>query len=371
MKFVVFGLSISSAWGNGHATLLRGLFRALHEQGNQVHFFERDVPYYASHRDVETLPYAHLHLYSDWNENLHWAKQQIADAEVAIVTSYCTDGRSACKLILDANIPCKIFYDMDTPVTLSRMDRGEQVEYIPQEGLSGFDLVLSYTGGEALHQLQTKLGARVVAPLYGWVDPAIHHRVERSPDFQSDLSYLGTYSADRQPGLEQLLLAPARQLVHHRFLIAGAMYPDSTSWPANVRHFEHISPPEHSAFYSSSALTLNITRSSMAAMGFCPSGRFFEAAACGTPILSDWWPGLDTFFMPGEEIFIATSTADAVVTLQRSPAELQQVAIRAQQRTFDCHTAAIRAKRLISLLESPPKEAGRTEEEALATTQAR
>lgn len=367
MKIIIFGLSISSAWGNGHATLLRGLFRALYEQGHEVHFFERDVPYYASHRDVESLPYAHLHLYSDWNENLPQAKLQLADADAAMVTSYCPDGLAACELVLHADLPRTVFYDMDTPVTLSRIERGEQVDYIPREGLNGFDLVLSYTGGDALHQLKTKLGAHCVAPLYGWVDPTVYHRVESSRHFESDLSYLGTYSADRQHGLEQFLLAPARQLTGRQFLVAGAMYPDPGSWPANVRHFEHIAPPEHSAFYSSSPLTLNITRASMAALGFCPSGRLFEAAACRTAVLSDWWVGLDTFFTPGEEILIATSTADAIAALQKGSAEWERIAARAQQRALDCHTAAIRASRLISLLESPRDEGSEAPENILAT----
>lgn len=366
MKIVIFGLSISSAWGNGHATLLRGLFRALHEQGHEVHFFERDVPYYASHRDVGALPYAHLHLYSDWNVNLSQSKLQLADADAAMVTSYCPDGLAAYELILNANVPRTVFYDMDTPVTLSRLERDEQVDYIPREGLKEFDLVLSYTGGDALHQLKSKLGARCVAPLYGWVDPTVHHRVQPSADFESHLSYLGTYSADRQGGLEQFLLAPARQLAGQQFLVAGAMYPDPSSWPSNVRHFEHIAPPEHAAFYSSSPLTLNITRASMAAMGFCPSGRLFEAAACRTAVLSDWWVGLDIFFTPGEEILIATSTADAIGALQKGSAEWERIAARAQQRTLDCHTARIRATRLVSLLESPRDEASEAEENVLA-----
>jgi len=366
MKIVIFGLSISSAWGNGHATLLRGLFRALHEQGHEIHFFERDVPYYASHRDVESLPYAHLHLYADWHENLAQVKSQLADADVAMITSYCPDGRAACELVLNASLPRTVFYDMDTPVTISRLERGEQVDYIPREGFKGFDLVLSYTGGDALHQLKSKFGAHCVAPLYGWVDPAVHHRVEPSHWFESDLSYLGTYSADRQQGLEQFLLAPARQLTGRQFLVAGAMYPDPGSWPANVRYFEHIAPPEHSAFYSSSPLTLNITRASMASMGFCPSGRLFEAAACRTAVLSDWWVGLDTFFTPGEEILIATSTADAIAALQKGSVEWSRIAARAQQRTLDCHTAAIRAQRLVTLLESPRDEGSAATENILA-----
>ncbi|MBV9300855.1 MAG: glycosyltransferase [Acidobacteriaceae bacterium] len=353
MKIVIFGLSISSAWGNGHATLLRGLFRALNKRGHRIHFFERDVPYYAAHRDAESLPFAHLHFYSDWQVNLELAKRELSDADAGIVTSYCPDGPDAAHLVLSSDLPRTVFYDMDTPVTLGRLARGESVEYLPPEGLAQFDLVLSYTGGAALDQLREKLGARCVSALYGCVDPENHHHVDPSLQFAADLSYLGTYSADRQAALENLLISPARLLPERNFLIAGAMYPSPESWPANIKYFGHVSPPEHSAFYSSSPLTLNITRASMAAMGYCPSGRLFEAAACGTAVLSDWWTGLDLFFRPGEEILIATSTQDAVSAIAKQTAMLRRIGARARERALDCHTAEIRAQQLIDLLEAP------------------
>lgn len=356
MKIVIFGLSVSSAWGNGHATLLRGLFRALNNLGHQIHFFERDTPYYAAHRDAESLPFARLHYYSDWSDNLNRAKQELSTADVAIVTSYCPDGIAACDLVLNSNLPRTMFYDMDTPVTLSRLERGEPVEYIPAEGLAGFDLVLSYTGGQALDRLRDQLGARCASSLYGWVDPQLHYRVDSSSGFEADLSYLGTYSPDRQAALEELLIEPARQLENRRFLIAGAMYPSPETWPRNIRHFGHVAPPEHSSFYSSAPLTLNVTRALMASMGYCPSGRLFEAAACGTAVLSDSWVGLDLFFKPGEEILIATCTRDAVFAITRDPGLLQQIGSRARERALDCHTAEIRARRLISLLETPCDE---------------
>jgi spore maturation protein CgeB len=356
MNIIVFGLSVSSAWGNGHATLLRGLFRALHQYGHAVHFFERDTPYYAAHRDVTSFPFAHLHLYSDWNESFNLAKTILSRADAGIVTSYCPDGIEACNLVLESKLVRKVFYDMDTPVTMSRLDRGEPVPYLPPQGLGDFDLVLSYTGGQALDHLRARLSARCVTTLYGWVDPEIHHRVEPSGKFAADLSYLGTYSPDRQQALEDLLINPARCLRDRRFLIAGAMYPSTRLWPENIRHFEHVSPPEHSALYSSSPLTLNVTRGSMAAMGYCPSGRLFEAAACGTAVLSDYWEGLETFFEPGKEILIATSGSDSISAISTGSAQLKQIGARARERTLDCHTAEIRAKRLIALLETPSSE---------------
>ena len=359
MKIVVFGLSISSAWGNGHATLLRGLFRALCSEGHEVHFFERDAPYYAAHRDAPTLPYVDLHLYSDWAQGLAEAESALAGADVGMVTSYCPDGLAACKLILESRADLRsVFYDMDTPVTLSRLAKGELVPYIPAEGLKGFDLVLSYTGGEAIQRLKNELKARRVAPLYGWVDQNVHSRVVVDPEFVADLSYLGTFSRDRQDALETLLISAARIMPDKAFIIAGAMYESRESWPNNIRYFSHVSPPRHSGFYSSSTLTLSVTRGAMAAMGYCPSGRLFEAAACGTPVLSDWWNGLDTFFEPKTEILIASTTQEAMATLMKDRRELQEIGIRAKERALDCHTAEIRARRFIDLIETPVDESG-------------
>ncbi|MBV9766092.1 MAG: glycosyltransferase [Acidobacteriaceae bacterium] len=364
MKIVVFGLSISSAWGNGHATLLRGLFRALHHQGHELHFFEKDVPYYALHRDASTLPFVNLHLYSDWNQNLHLARRELSRADAGIVTSYCPDGAAACDLILNSRLVRTVFYDMDTPVTLSRLDRGESVPYIPNEGLGGFDLVLSYTGGPALNLLREQLSARCVSTLYGWVDPDVHHRVEPCDTFAADLSYLGTYSADRQKVLEQLFITPAIELQDYGFVIGGAMYPDAVSWPANIRYYDHVAPPAHSSFYSSSPLTLSVTRAAMAALGYCPSGRLFEAAACGTAVLSDWWTGLDTFFEPDEEILIASDTADSLAAITGDRAQSSAIGARAKERALSCHTADVRARRLIDLIETPTNETDQAEEHA-------
>ena len=356
MNIVIFGLSISSAWGNGHASLLRGLFQALHRQGHQIHFFERDAPYYASHRDAWQFDYAQLHLYSDWNQELTRVQALLAGADVGLVTSYCGDGRAACQAVLNAGLPRTVFYDMDTPVTLALLEQGESVPYIPENGLGGFDLVLSYTGGKTLQLLRRNLGAKRAATLYGWVDPVVYHRVAIRPEFEADLSYLGTYSADRQPALDSLLMDAARRLGNRRFVIGGAMYPAPQTWPANLRHYDHVAPPEHAAFYSSSPLTLNITRASMAAMGYCPSGRLFEAAACGTAVLSDWWDGLESFFQPGEEILIATNSADTMASLTRPADALKRIGERARERALDCHTAEIRARRLVALIEEPRDE---------------
>jgi spore maturation protein CgeB len=233
---------------------------------------------------------------------------------------------------------------------LDRLSRGEELQYISSEGLGGFDVVLSYTGGEALQALQNQLGAKRTAPLYGSVDPANHFPVSRNDRYRNDLSYLGTYAADRQEALVQLLIEPARQLPNKKFLIGGAQYPEEFPWTDNIFFVRHMPPAEHPAFFSSSRLTLNITRKAMAQMGFCPSGRLFEAAACGTPLLSDYWEGLDEFFTPGEEIVIARETDEAIAALEMSDEELARVSNNALERTMDLHTADRRAMEFESIV---------------------
>jgi spore maturation protein CgeB len=356
MKFVIFGLTISSSWGNGHATLWRGLCKALARRGHRVVFFERDVPYYALNRDLTTLPYGELCLYPTWEEARTAARWHLADADVAMVTSYCPDGVAAADAVLHSRAAIRTFYDLDAPVTLARLQAGEPVEYIGPRGLSEFDLVLSYTGGRALTELQTHRGARRVAPLYGSVDPDAYRRAETVARYRADLSYLGTYAADRQQALEQFLVEPARRLPERRFVIGGAQYPMEFPWATNIYFVRHLPPGEHPGFYSSSRLTLNTTRAAMARMGYCPSGRLFEAAACGAPILSDAWEGLDAFFRPESEILVAHDTDGAIRALEASDAELARIASLARQRTLEEHTAERRAEELERAIEQAASE---------------
>lgn len=351
MKLVIFGLSISSSWGNGHATLWRGLCRALAKRGHEIHFFERDVPYYASHRDLTELPGGWLYVYPSWDDARRVAEPALADADVAMVTSYCPDGVAATELVLGSRATVKCFYDLDTPVTLNRLAEGDAVDYLGPRGLRDFDLVFSYTGGRALTELKSRLGARRVEPLYGSVDPENHYPVPSLERFRSDLSYLGTYADDRQAALVRLLIQPARELADSRFTIAGAMYPEAFPWTQNIFFVRHLPPGEHPAFYCSSKLTLNVTRKAMADMGYCPSGRLFEAAACGAPILTDEWEGLNQFFEPDSEILVAGSTAQAIEAIRLPLEDLRRMAERARQRTLECHTADLRARELESAVE--------------------
>jgi spore maturation protein CgeB len=363
MKLVVFGLTISSSWGNGHATLWRGLCRALARHGHRVVFFEKDVPYYAANRDVFEVPNGDLILYEAWDSVRQRVRAELAGADAAMVTSYCPDGLEATDLVLETSGIVRTFYDLDTPVTLSRLQARESLTYIGPRGLREFDLVLSYTGGGALEMLQSELGAQRVAPLYGHVDPEVHHPVAPLAQYVSDLSYLGTYAADRQEALQRLFIDPSGLRPERRFLIGGAQYPDDFPWQPNIYFSRHLPPAEHPAFFSSSRLTLNVTRQAMAEMGWCPSGRLFEASACGVPILSDAWEGLDSFFEPGSEILIARTTEDAVAALDLSDAELNCIARASRERTLAEHTSEHRARELETLLasaSSAPSTSGRS-----------
>jgi spore maturation protein CgeB len=351
MRIVIFGLTVSSSWGNGHATIWRGLCSALARQGHDITFFEKDVSYYAAHRDLPNPPDYELVLYSTWDGVVGLAKRTTCDADLAVVTSYCPDARPACDLVLESRAALRIFYDLDTPVTLERLRAGEDVEYLPEYGLGPFDLVLSYTGGAALTELRERLGARRVAPLYGSVDPSLHFPVPAQQQYCCNLSYLGTYAPDRQSTLEQLFVEPARRRAEKKFVIGGAQYPEQFPWQPNIWFVRHVPPPHHSAFYSSSDLTLSVTRAAMAEMGYCPSGRLFEAAACGTPIVSDWWEGLSSFFEPGREILVANCAEDVEHALDLPPEELAEIASLARTRTLSEHTAERRSMELLNLVE--------------------
>lgn len=352
MKVVIFGLTISSAWGNGHATLWRGLCRALEQRGHDVTFYEKDVPYYAAHRDETAPAGCRLRLYQCWEDVRDEAARELVDADVGMVTSYCADGAAACDLVLGSRARVRTFYDLDTPVTLRRLLEGERVPYLPAQGLGDFDLVLSYAGGHALDGLRRQLGAKHVAPLYGSVDPDVHRRVPVTGMAMAHLSYLGTYAADRQNRLEQLFIEPARRRPDRRFVLGGSQYPADFPWTQNVYYVWHMPPPMHPAFYSASLLTLNVTRGAMAEMGYCPSGRLFEAAACGTPIVSDAWEGLEHFFEEGREILVAASADDVVAALDLPQEALRQLAKSARERTLAEHTADCRAREFENIVQA-------------------
>jgi spore maturation protein CgeB len=355
MKIVIFGLTISSSWGNGHATIWRGLLRELIRRGHDVVFFEQDVPYYAASRDLTELPGGRLLLYGNWADIRSRAEEEVRESDVAIVTSYCPEAIAASEMIWSSP-GLRVFYDLDAPVTLARLHGGDTVSYLHPNGLSEFDLVLSFTGGGALDALKFELGARHVAPLYGSVDPQVHRPAAPVQDYRATLSYLGTYSQDRQNAVNELFIEPARRSPGQRFVMAGAQYPAEFPWTENIFFVQHLAPVEHPRFLCSSKMTLNVTRAPMREMGWCPSGRLFEAAACGVPVISDWWKGLDEFFAPDQQILIAASADEVIRALKMSQVELERIANAARERTLSEHTATKRAEQFEALMEAARAE---------------
>lgn len=344
MKIVVFGLSVTSSWGNGHATTYRALLTGLRRRGHQIIFFEKNEEWYASNRDLPNPEFCRVHLFENWRSVLGAARRELADCDVAVVGSYFADGIQAANEIASSRAPVKAFYDIDTPVTVSSLQAGG-APYLRPEQVNIFDLYLSFTGGPILAHLESKFGARRAVPCYCSFEPKVYYPRGRFCRYDCDLSYMGTYAADRQAKLDELFIGTARALPEKRFLLAGPQYPASVKCPANIRRIRHLSPRWHPHFYSSSRLTLNLTRKQMVNWGYSPSVRLFEAAACGCAIVSDAWPGLESFFSVGEEILLAESGRDVVTLLtEAGDSELRKVGEAARARVIEEHSSERRAE---------------------------
>jgi spore maturation protein CgeB len=343
MQIVIIGLSLTSSWGNGHASTYRALVRGLASRGHDVLFLERDAPWFAGNRDLPSPPYCCVELYTNTNELTGRYARVIRGADLVIVGSYVTDGAAAADVALRLGRGGVAFYDIDTPITLATLRRGETVSYLDARQIPAFDLYLSFTGGPTLRQLEQEFGARRARPLYCSVDVDAYSPSDGAARHH-DLGYLGTYSPDRQATLDNLLIEPARTWRDGHFIVAGAQYPESLAFPPNIERIVHLAPREHPCFYNQSRFTLNVTRRDMIAAGYSPSVRLFEAAACGTPIISDRWSGLDTFFAPNRDILLADSAADVLTLLRELPeAERVRIGLRARARVLASHTSTHRA----------------------------
>lgn len=336
MKLVVLGLSLSSSWGNGHATTFRALLSAFAHRGHEVLFLERDVPWYAAHRDCPRPPFCELAYYSSLDD-LRRFDRDIAGADAVMVGSYVPEGVAIGRHVQALAGGRAVFYDIDTPVTLAKLGRGDH-EYLSPDLIPGYAIYFSFTGGPILQRLEREFGSPCARALYCSVDTERYEPVDCPPRW--DLSYLGTYSPDRQPTLERLLIEVARRCPDRRFCIAGPQYPEGIAWPANVERIEHLAPARHPAFYSASRFTLNVTRADMIAAGWAPSVRLFEASACGTAIISDRWPGIESILRPPHEIVLADTSEDVITALGRDPHPIGRAA---RASVLQDHSASARA----------------------------
>ncbi|MHA3774647.1 CgeB family protein [Verrucomicrobiota bacterium sgz303538] len=348
MNIVILGLSITSSWGNGHATTYRGVVRELAARGHDVLFLERNQPWYAENRDLPNPPFCRTELYTSVRDLQERFASDIRNADCVVVGSYVPEGVIVGEWVTKTAGGVTAFYDIDTPVTLAKLERGEH-EYLTPALIARYDLYLSFTGGPTLARLEQQYKSPLARAFYCSVDPSLYFPEQTATRW--DLGYLGTYSDDRQPTVERLLIEPAKRLTENRLIVAGPQYPDSIRWPENVERIVHLNPAEHRRFYNAQRFTLNVTRADMIRAGYSPSVRLFEAAACGTPIISDDWTGLNTIFEPGREILIAHST-DEIVSILREMSESERLAIgrRARRRVLEEHTAAHRAAELEALI---------------------
>lgn len=368
MRIVVFGLSITSSWGNGHATTFRALFRALNRRGHEILFFEKDVEWYASNRDLPNPDFCDVRLYDSWEQLKPAARRELSNCDVAMVGSYFPDGVAAMNEMLESSAPVKTFYDIDTPITVAALlDKG-RTDYVQAEQLQGLDVYFSFTGGPTLQEIEHRFGVRQAAPLYCSFDPERYRPLPPTRRYQCDLSYMGTYAPDRQPKIEQFLVGVARQQPERKFLVAGPQYPKTIKWPKNLRRITHLNPRWHPHFYSSSRFTLNVTRRDMVMAGYSPSVRLFEAAACGAAIISDNWPGLDTFFTPGKEILLPLTTEDVIrYVSEMTEEQRQRIGESAMNRVLAGHTSEQRAREFEAAI-AATESTGKINSVAIPTT---
>lgn len=348
MNIVFFGLSLTSSWGNGHAVTYRSLIKGLYEEGHAIQFFERDVDWYRGTRDLSEWPYSSTIIYNRLSELAHH-RQELRYADAIIIGSYVPDASIIFRMLRSFCNGVIALYDIDTPVTLEDLRAGRP-NVFDRAMIASADLYLSFTGGPTLELIHDEFEAPCVRPLYCSVDPDIH-RPQHS-NWRHQISYLGTYSADRQSRLQAFLFDVAKQQSNASFMIGGAQFPQDIDWPPNIIHREHISPADHSLFYAQSRTTLNLTRMAMRIAGFSPSIRLFEAASCRTAILTDDWPGLSEFFQPDHECIVIHTTEDVIAALQRSDRELTRIAEAALDRTLSAHTGRKRAQELVAALDA-------------------
>ncbi len=347
VRLVIYGLSITSSWGNGHATTYRALVRSLARRGHSILFVEKDVEWYRSHRDPVDPQICTVVLYQDWAQEAPRLLQAAHGADAVIIGSYFPDAIAATRGLLERKRCPLLFYDIDTPITLAAL-RGEKAPaYLDRSLIPYYAAYLSFTGGPVLRELEQVFGSPRAVPFYCSVDPDLYQPTEVQTQYLCDLSYLGTYAADRQAKLSELLSRPAADLPGSSFIVAGPQYPPEVEWPANVQRIEHLAPVEHPAFYSSSRFTLNLTRADMIAAGYSPSVRIFEAGACGCTIVSDRWDGIDEFLAPEEEVLLVSRAEDVIAILcQMSERQRRRIGERARERILSQHTSAHRAAQL-------------------------
>ena len=349
MKIAFYGSSLLSSYWNGAATYYRGLLRALAALGHDITFFEPDAFGRQAHRDIAPPPWCRVVVYEATPDGLKSALDEAGHADAVVKASgvgYGDDALMAGILAQARPDALRIWWDVDAPATLAEIAASASHSLRP--ALRQVDLVLTYGGGDPVIEAYRALGAADCVPIYNALDPTTHHPVPADPDFNADLAFLGNRLPDREARVEEFFLRPAVALPGRDFLIGGAGW-DARPLPGNVRHLGHVPSGVHNAFNVTPLAVININRASMAATGFSPPTRVFEAAGAGACLMTDDWAGIDLFLKPGAEILVVRDGNDvaealASLTPERARAIGGAALVRAlREHTYDRRAATVDA----------------------------
>lgn len=344
MRLGFIGSSLVSSHWNGAATYYRGLIKALAVLGHRVTFMEPDAFDRQLHRDIAD---------PDWARVAVWPADHDGLAEVAaalrrfdLVVKCSGVGvfdRELEHLALAQRRPGSLvaFLDVDAPATLERVMADPSDPF--RDLVPHYDLILVYGGGPAVADTYRALGARACVAIGNALDQDTHHPVPPDPALACDLAFLGNRLPDREARVGEFLLRPAAAMPEASFILGGAGWEDA-ALPGNVRRLGHVPTAWHNALNASAKAVLNVNRDGMARFGFSPPTRIFEAAGAGACIVSDAWPGLESFFEPGTEILVAEDGAAVAEHLRAlTPERAREIGAAARRRALAEHSYASRA----------------------------
>ncbi|MBR0665521.1 glycosyltransferase [Roseomonas hellenica] len=351
MRIAFYGSSLLSSYWNGAATYYRGLLRDLASRGYTITFFEPDAYNRQQHRDIEPPAWAEVRVYEATEAALHAAIAEAAQADVVVKTSGVgVFDEDLLEGVMMAARPeaIRIFWDVDAPATLA--DIAAAPDHPMRRALPGLDLVLTYGGGPPVVRAYESFGARCCIPIYNALDPETHHPVPPDPRFAADLAFLGNRLPDREARVDAFFLQAAALLPERQFLIGGNGW-DTRPMPPNVRSLGHVYTRDHNAFNVTALAVLNIARDSMAAVGYSPATRVFEAAGAGACLITDAWTGLELFLKEGEEVLVARDGRDVAQQLAAlTPERAKAIGAAAQARILAGHTYAHRGVEVDAIL---------------------